>query len=142
MSGEVRVSGVENNWFQQVIKARSHELIADEPLDFGGSNLGPTPYELLLSALGSCIAITVRMYAKKKEWPLLDVIVELKHQRIHAKDCEECEEKDGYIDVIDKRVEFVGELSSEQYARLTEIAGRCPVHRTLEGTIKIRQVET
>ena len=78
------------------------------------------------------------MYAKKKEWPLVDVLVKLSHQKIHAKDCEECEEKNGYIDVIDKQLEFLGQLTQEQRGRLTEIAGRCPVHRTLEGSVKIR----
>ena len=132
----VKVSGTES-WFEQSITARQHKLPADEPLEFGGTDQGPTPYELFLGALGSCIAITVRMYAKRKDWPLSDVQVELTHRKTHARDCEDCESTSGYVDVIEKHVEVSGDLTEEQIARLKEIAGKCPVHRTLEGEIKI-----
>ena len=138
MPSEIQITGMEDNWFQQKVVARGHELFADEPIEYGGTDHGPTPYELLLSALGSCIAITVRMYAKKKEWPLFDVKINLTHQKIHAKDCQDCEAKNGYVDVVEKQIEFVGDLSPEQTERLTAIASRCPVHRSLQASVKIR----
>ncbi|MEM9413705.1 MAG: OsmC family protein [Planctomycetota bacterium] len=137
MATQVRVRGT-SSWFEQTITSRKHEISADEPEEFGGTDHGPTPYELLLSALGSCMAITVRMYAKKKGWNLEDVQVELEHHRIHAADCEECEQQTGYIDVIEKSIKFIGDLSDERKSRLLDIASRCPVHKTLQNSITIR----
>jgi len=112
-------------------------LIIDEPEDVGGSGKGMNPYQLLLAALGGCISMTLRLYAGRKGWPLDDVRVTLTHDKIHAKDCEDCDHEDGMLDVIRRKVEIKGDLTPEQTARLQEIANRCPVHRTLTGTIEI-----
>lgn len=120
------------------IATARHHLHADEPEEHGGTDRGPTPYELLVAALGACKAITVRMYADRKGWPLLRTILHLGHDRIHAEDCEDCETKEGKIDEIRAELQFVGPLSEGQRARLLEIADKCPVHKTLSGEIKIR----
>jgi putative redox protein len=135
--GEVVVEG-KTTGFVQRIRARNHTFPADEPLDKGGTNLGPNPYELLLAGLGACTSMTLKMYAGRKEWPLDAVRVTLRHGRVHAKDCEDCEKDTGMIDVIDKKVELEGDLSEEQRERLLDIAAKCPVHRTLLNEIKIR----
>ncbi len=119
-----------------------HSIILDEPLESGGNGKGMNPYELLLSALGGCIAMTLRIYARHKGWPLQDVRVVLSHDKIHAKDCADCEHEDGMLDVIRRKVEITGPLSDEQRVRLQEIAARCPVHRTLTGTLEILRDET
>lgn len=123
--------------YTQRIEARDHQMLADEPSEVGGQNAGPDPYELLLAALGSCTAMTIQMYAQKKQWPLVGVEVRLEHERVHARDCAECEETSGYIDRIRKRIEVRGDLEEEQRVRLLEIADRCPVHRTLTGAVRI-----
>jgi putative redox protein len=116
----------------------SHRFLADEPEEKGGTDRGPTPYELLLAALGACKAITVRMYADRKGWPLLRTIYRLQHDQIHAVDCADCETREGRIDEIQAELQFVGPLSEGQRERLLEIADKCPVHRTLTGEVKIR----
>ena len=123
--------------FAQDITVRNHTLSADEPIDVGGGDTGPDPYELLLASLGSCTAITVQMYARNKGWRVENVTVRLTHTKVHAKDCQECEEETGYIDVIGKQVDVVGDLTDEQHARLRQIADKCPVHRTLEGVLHV-----
>lgn len=120
------------------IRTNGHGLTADEPATVGGANLGPSPYELLLSSLGACTAMTIRMYADRKKWPLDEAIVRLKHEKIHAKDCEDCESKSGKIDYIDRVIELIGDLDEEQRQRLLEIADRCPVHRTLHSEIVVK----
>ena len=135
MAGKVIVGGTAAGGYTQRINTGSHTLTADEPLDVGGRDQGPTPYELLLSALGSCTAITLRLYAAHKQWPLEDVVVELDHDRIHAEDCADCETATGLLDRIRTRVTVTGPLDEDQVARLREIAVRCPVHRTLAGEI-------
>ncbi|MEZ5333022.1 MAG: OsmC family protein [Thermoanaerobaculia bacterium] len=115
-----------------------HEWLADEPVEAGGEDWGPNPYDLLLAALGTCKAITVRMYADRKAWPLEEVVLELSHSRIHVKDCADCEAADGRVDEIRVELELVGALTDEQRSRLVEIAGRCPVHRTLTSQTRIR----
>lgn len=115
-----------------------HTLTADEPRDLGGADEGPNPYDLLLASLASCKLITVRMYADRKGWPLSAAHVELSQERIHAKDCEDCESKDGHVHVIHTSLRFEGDLSVEQRSRLHEIADKCPVHRTLMNEVKIR----
>ncbi len=124
--------------FTQEIVVGLHRLVADEPKDMGGDDEGPTAYDLLLAALGSCTSITVTMYAQRKSWPLRDVTVRLRHSRIHAEDCAECETKEGKIDRIELDIEFAGPLSSEQRSKLLEIAKKCPVHRTLTSETSIR----
>jgi len=135
--GEVVVEGKTTGYLQR-IQARNLTFSADEPLDKGGTNLGPNAYELLLAGLGACTSITLKMYAARKEWPLDAVRVTLRHDRIHAEDCEDCEKETGLIDVIDKKLELEGNLTEEQRERLFAISARCPVHRTLLNEIKIR----
>jgi len=122
---------------QQRIRAGQHSLTADEPQDKGGGDRGPNPYALLLSALGACTAMTLRMYADHKQWPLRHVAVRLHHRKVHAADCDECETKDGKIDWIEREIAIEGDLTDEQRARLLEIADRCPVHRTLHSEVKV-----
>lgn len=112
-------------------------LVADEPESVGGTNTGPTPYDYLLAALGSCTAMTLRMYADRKGWPLESATVRLKHRKVHARDCEQCETEAGYVDHIDRILEMTGPLEDEQRRRLGEIADRCPVHKTLHGEVVV-----
>lgn len=132
----VRETGIGR--FQQELRVGSHRLIADEPASVGGDDTGPTPYDYLLAALGSCTSMTLRMYADRKGWPLDGVEVRLRHEKIHAEDCADCETGKGRIDEIEREITVVGELDEEQRKRLLEIADRCPVHRTLQGEIKVR----
>jgi uncharacterized OsmC-like protein len=123
--------------FAQEITAGSHRLFSDEPKDAGGENTGPSPYELLEAALGACTSMTLGMYARRKRWPLASVIVRLRHSRIHATDCADCETKDALLDRIDRDIELTGDLTEEQRKKLLEIADKCPVHRTLTRGLKI-----
>jgi len=123
--------------FAQEIHAGPHRLHADEPLTSGGTDTGPSPYDLLLAALGACTSMTVAMYARRKAWPLEEVTVHLRHSKIHAADCAECETKEGMLDRIERDVHFSGSLTDEQRSKLLEIANKCPVHRTLTSEIDI-----
>jgi putative redox protein len=133
---EVVVTSVEN--LKQEIRAGSHLLIADEPVGYGGEDAGPDPYSLLLSALGACTAMTVQMYARRKEWPLEKIEVRLTNRRIHAEDCQECQTKEGHITRIERHITLTGPLDDEQRARLLDIAQRCPVHKTLTSEVSIK----
>jgi len=124
--------------FAQEIAIGSHELFADEPSSFGGTDAGASPYDLILAALGSCTSMTIGLYARKRGWPLDKITVSLRHSKIHAKDCEECETKEGRIDRIELEIHLDGALSDEQRAKLMEIAGKCPVHQTLTSEINIK----
>lgn len=124
--------------FAQEITAGQHALRADEPARLGGTDSGPDPYDLLTSALGACTSMTVSLYARRKQWPLDAVTVRLRHSKIHAADCAECETKDGKLDLIECDVELHGELTEEQRRRLLAIANKCPVHKTLMSEIQIR----
>lgn len=123
--------------FGQRISVGGHDLAADEPAAIGGADSGPTPYDLLLAGLGACTSITVRMYAERKGWPLRLVTVRLRHQRIHAIDCVGCETQTRRLDHIERELQFDGELTGEQRARLLDIADRCPVHRTLHSEVLV-----
>jgi putative redox protein len=114
-----------------------YELLVDEPLGVGGTATGPSPYDLLLAALGACTSMTIALYARRKHWPLQKVSVELAHSKVHAADCRDCTTKQGFLDRIDKKVSLEGDLTPEQHARLLEIADRCPVHRTLLSEVVI-----
>ena len=127
--------------FQQLVAAGRHRIFADEPTSVGGRDSGLSPYDLLLAALGSCTAMTVRLYADRKGLPLTGVSVDLAHSRIHAEDCEHCETKEGLIDRIDRVIAFEGPLDAETRQRLLEIAEKCPVHRTLKSENDIRTSE-
>ena len=124
--------------FAQEVEIGPHELYADEPVSYGGTDTGPTPYDLLLAALGSCTSMTIGLYARKRSWPLENIIVSLRHSKIHATDCEECETKEGKIDRIELDIQLTGSLTAEQREKLMEIAERCPVHQTLTSEINIK----
>ena len=123
--------------FVQKITIGPHQLMADEPATVGGTDMGPSPYDLLISALGACTSMTVSLYARRKQWPLQSVTATLSHAKIHAVDCQECETKSGRLDRIELDVELDGSLTEEQRARLLEIAKKCPVHRTLTSEVYI-----
>jgi putative redox protein len=127
--------------FQQEVIVGRHRLLADEPVTVGGMDSGPGPYDLLLAGLGACTSMTLRLYAERKQLPLKQTTVRLRHDKIHAADCAECETKEGMIDRIERAITLEGDLDAEQRARLMEIADKCPVHRTLTSEIDIRTVE-
>jgi uncharacterized OsmC-like protein len=136
--GWVEVEETRTGKFTNRLLDGRHEMTADEPSAVGGNDRGPGPYELLLMALGACKSMTVRLYAERKGWPLERVRVRLHHSRIHAEDCADCETKQGMLDNIDCTLEFEGPLDAVQRQRLLEIAGMCPVHRTLTSEVRIR----
>ena len=140
LAGAVEVSSAGGK-FAQWVRTPTHAFIADEPTSVGGSDHGPTPYELLLAALGTCTSMTIKMYAERKGIPLKNVRVELEHSRDHHLDCLDCEKDGTQIQAIDRAISLIGELSEEQRQRLIEIADRCPVHRTLEGELHIHTTE-
>src|SRR5207249_11968053 len=133
----VVVRGDAGGFLQEVVSGK-HNLRADEPVSAGGSDAAPGPYDYLLIALGVCTSMTVGLYARRKQFPLENITVSLRHSRIHAKDCEECLTKEGMLDRIDAEIELSGPLKTEQREKLIEVAGRCPVHRTLKSEINIR----
>ena len=130
--GEVIVRGNAMGFAQEII-ANTHRLVADEPVQVGGTGTGPGPYELLLASL-----MTVAMYARRKGWPLDSVTVWLRHSKEYAADCRDCDTKEGMLDRIDRDIQFSGSLTIEQKQKLLEIADKCPVHRTLTSEIDIR----
>ncbi len=136
-TGHVVVSGKPEDIFRVSINADGHPLQGDEPEHYGGTDTGPSPYDLLSAALASCTVMTLNMYARRKRLPLANVRVDVQHGKIHAQDCMECESDTGKIDRFERLIHLEGELSPEQRERLLEIADRCPVHRTLHGEINI-----
>jgi|SRR5215510_3451226 len=140
MSRTVVVDGGRSPYLQN-ISVGSHLYQADEPIAAGGRDTGPDPYELLLSALGSCVGITLRMYADRKQWPLEGVRVELSWARVHMEDCAACANGVELTDGIEMELSFFGDLSESQRERLMDIADKCPVHRTLSSPIQIRARE-
>jgi uncharacterized OsmC-like protein len=133
----VIVRGNAREFLQEVVSGR-HHLRADEPVDYGGKDAAPGPYDYLLGALGVCTSMTIGFYARKKQIPLENITVSLRHSRIHAKDCEECETKQGMLDRIDVEIALTGSLTPEQHSQLMGIAAKCPVHRTLKSEIDIK----
>jgi uncharacterized OsmC-like protein len=132
----VTVEG-DSSGFAQHISAGGHTLDADEAVAAGGTGTGPDPYQLLLAALGACTSMTVALYARRKQWPLKRVKVQLSHARVWAQDCVACPTHPAHLDRIERVIEFSGDLTDEQHRRLIEIAERCPIHRTLTSTIHI-----
>jgi putative redox protein len=135
--GVVQVAETGEGKFTQAVRAGRHTLAADEPTSVGGDDLGPNPYDFLLAALGACTSMTLRMYATHKKFPLERVSVDLRHSRIHAQDCRDCESDKGRVDRIEIELTLEGDLTPEQRERLLEIAHRCPVHKTLKGEKQI-----
>jgi putative redox protein len=131
----VRVAEAGEGRFAQLVTMGKHRLRADEPVAVGGDDSGPGPYDLLLAGLGACTSMTVRMYAAQKKWPLERVTVDLKHDKVHATDCAECETREGKVDRIERVLTLEGDLDEAQRARLLEIANKCPVHRTLHSEV-------
>ena len=139
--GEVIVESL-HNLQNKISYGSAGQFITDEPPEAGGNNAGPDPYTLLLAALGSCISMTTRLYAQRKNWPLERVTVRLRQKRIHAKDCQECAQNvDAFVHHIERLVSFSGDLSEEQVARLKEISHKCPVHKTLTSQIIISDLK-
>jgi putative redox protein len=134
--GTVTVTEAGTGTYTQQITAGQHRLVADEPRPIG-DDAGPTPYDLLLAALGTCTSMTLRMYADRKGWPLERVRVTLRHSRIHAKDCADCETSVGFIEQIDRDIELTGDLDDTQLERLRHMADRCPVHQTLTSEVHV-----
>jgi putative redox protein len=123
--------------FRATVEARQHTLIVDEPPNIGGTDAGMTPYELIAAAVGACTAITLRMYADRKGWPLESVEVHVRHGQEHAADCVGCDEQEVGVPQLELTLDIAGELNDEQRARLHEIAARCPVKQTLERGLKV-----
>ncbi len=134
--GEVLVTEQDDKFLRRLLTP-SHALLADEPEANGGTDRGPDPYDLLLMSLGACTSMTLRMYANHKKLPVQNIRVRLRHERVHARDCEDCESTEGYIARIERTVAYEGELSDEQHQRFMQIADKCPVHKTLSGEIRI-----
>lgn len=135
--GEVNISERDKKFMLDVY-SDLHQWIADEPTNVGGANAGPDPYEHLLASVGTCTAMTLRMYAQRKQWPLDNAEITLRHSREHQSDCEGCDENPMKLDIIERDITLHGDLSEEQKARLMAIADKCPVHRTLTGNLDIR----
>jgi len=135
--GTVLVRGGAEGFTQQITAGR-HHLVADEPVDAGGSDKGPGPYELILAALGSCMSMTIALYARRKQIPLRGVVIRLGHSRDHESDCENCMTDDVRLDRVVVRLELEGPFTAEQRTKLVEVAHKCPVHRTLSAGINIQ----
>jgi putative redox protein len=124
--------------FVQEIEVGPYHLRADEPVSVGGTDTAPDPYDYVLAGLGACTSMTIGLYARRTKLPLESITISLRHSRVYAKDCEECETREGMLDRIDVEVVLTGTLTSEQRAKLMEMAGKCPVHRTLTSEINVR----
>ena len=133
----VVVRETRNSKFQQTVTTGPHQMLADEPVAVGGQDSGPGPYDFVLAGLGACTSMTMRMYADRKSLPVERITVTLKHSKIHAEDCAECETREGMLDQIDRVIAIEGVLDADQRKRLMEIADKCPVHRTLTSEVRI-----
>ncbi len=143
MSESTNVKVVETlsgKYTNDITTSGGHHMIADEPKDLGGDDKGATPYDFLLSALGSCKSMTMRMYAEHKGYKLDNIEVHLSHKKIHAKDCKNCESEKGLIDYIETNIKITGNLSEEERLKIFQIAEKCPVHRTIMNEIYIESI--
>lgn len=134
------IAKIDRSRFKTIISNGTHDLLADEPVP-DGEDLGPNPYDILLMALGSCVAITLRMYADRKNWDLEEVEIHLSQERVYAEDCEDCESQDGYVHIIEKKVKLIGNLDETQRKRLMDVSDKCPVNKTLKNEIQIKTEE-
>ena len=123
--------------YQVFMSDGRHSIVADEPLNIS-TDLGPGPYELLCASLAACKAMTVRMYAERKGWPLDGMDITVSHEKVKASQCDECESTKGFVDIFDCDMTFHGDLDAAQHDRLKEISTRCPVHRSLLNETVIR----
>ncbi len=137
MAKKVTVQYLTDYTYSQLLTAGRHAFVADEPEADGGEDLGPGPYELLLWALGACTSMTLLMYARRKGWDVAEISVHLTHDRVHAEDSADCESETGRVELIKRDISIRGAVSEEQKQRLLEIAGRCPVHKTLASAPKV-----
>jgi putative redox protein len=127
-------------FLQDITAGPLHHTLADEPTTYGGTNKGMTPYQFLSAGLAACTSMTVRMYARRKNWPLEAIHVDITHNKVHAQDCDACLSAVSKVDVFTREIHLTGPLDDDQKQRLLEIADKCPVHRTLESEIKIETV--
>jgi len=138
MSEQKNVLTVKNfGGYKTEITSGDNSIIADEPIESGGTDMGFNPYDLLLSALGSCKAITMRMFAERRKYPLKDIIINLSHGKIYAEDCKDCETNEGKIDNIIVEIKLTGDLTADQKMSILDISKKCSVHKTLTSEIKI-----
>lgn len=136
--GAVTVAGRPEDIFLATVNANGHRMLTDEPESVGGEDRGPTPYDYLAAALGTCTVMTLNMYARHKRLPVERVEVSVRHDRVHARDCKDCESDKGYVDQLHREIRITGELDDAQRERMMQIADRCPVHKSLHGEIKVR----
>ncbi len=132
------VVSIGRDHYQTHVRIARHEITADEPASVGGTDTGPNPYQLLLASIGTCKAITLRMYADRKGWDLDQVAIAMRYERRHGEDCAHCDDSPAMIEHIDAELQLLGDLTATQRERLAEIADRCPVHRTLTGNLRIQ----
>jgi len=123
--------------FTTIMKVGSHNMLADEPVSFGGNDFGPSPYEMVSAGLSACTAMTVQMYAKRKNWPLENIEVHTSYGKTHLQDCEDCESDSAKIDTFNRDIKLIGDLDEKQKTRMLEIADKCPVHRTLHSKTQV-----
>ncbi|MEM0939826.1 MAG: OsmC family protein [Bacteroidota bacterium] len=133
------IAKIDKSRYKTILSTERHDIVGDEPLPYG-TDLGPNPYDFLLMSLGSCTAITLRMYADKRGWDLQDVEVQLSQERVYHENCENCESQSGYVHIITKKIKVNGNLDNAQKSKLLEISEKCPVNKTLLNEIKINTV--
>ena len=139
--GIVRATEADSDGFLQDITAGPlHHTLADEPVTYGGSDKGMTPYQFLSAGLAACTSMTVRMYARRKNWPLDSVFVDVTHNKVHAQDCDTCQTTIGKVDIFTREIHLSGALNADQKQKLLEIADKCPVHRTFDSEIKVKTI--
>jgi len=140
MNKSVMVTAVQSAGMEANITMGGQSFVIDETGLASGATTGPDPYDYIMSALGACTVITLQMYAARKGWPLERAEVVLTHERVHVKDCEDCEVKDAKLSQVTKTLTLTGNLTAEQRQRLEQISSRCPVQKTLEAGIAVKTI--